>query len=123
MKKCAQCGFSLKDTDKFCMQCGRPVPKARELAPGIIRCWRPRWLWAGAGIILVAMIGSAAWVVLNRTTQASPPTRKHHTKSRVAHQIKRVVPKKSSTNPSPESETTLIAHIMSSVVEIVVTTS
>lgn len=123
MKKCGQCAFNLKDTDKFCMQCGTPVPQVPQLTAEKARGLQPRWLWAGAAIILVAMIGSAAWIVANRTVQASPTRPQHHTKSRRTHKAKALVAKTSSTSPPSESETTLITRTMSSVVEVVVTTS
>lgn len=121
MKQCRQCHYTLKDSDKFCMQCGTPVPPvSADSVSTKAHLRNSRWLWYGGGSVLVLMIASAIWVMASNNVHASPTASTHHKKSRP---VKRpATHKHARTSPSHQSETALIARTMHSVVEVVVTT-
>jgi len=71
-RTCPRCGTQRADDQRYCLECGLPLPATTGRLPSLRRRWIRRfgwypgdWVWASLLMLLVAAAGAAAAIVVS----------------------------------------------------------
>ncbi len=78
---CPRCGSPRDDDQRYCLECGLPLPPVRGTLPHLRRTWMRRvgwypgdWVWVSLLTLVVAIAGTAASILITTNRDANGAT-------------------------------------------------